>query len=60
MGLTHRRFAGKAGVSIPVAEGLSAAIKKQPALIGGINVMDGKVRNEAVAHAHGLPYAPVE
>jgi len=42
-----------------LADGLSAAIKKQPALIGGINVMDGKVRNEAVAHAHGLPYVPV-
>ncbi|MBV9876530.1 MAG: alanine dehydrogenase [Verrucomicrobia bacterium] len=43
-----------------LAEGLSAAIKKQPALIGGINVMGGKVRNEAVAHAHGLPYVPVD
>jgi hypothetical protein len=28
--------------------------------VGGINVMDGKVRNEAVAHALGLPYAPIE
>jgi alanine dehydrogenase len=42
-----------------LAEGLSAAIKKQPAIVGGINVMDGKVRNEAVALAHGLPYVPV-
>ena len=36
------------------------AIKKQPAIIGGINVMGGKVRNEAVAHAHGLAYVPLE
>jgi alanine dehydrogenase len=43
-----------------LAEGLSAAIKKQPALIGGINVMGGKVRNEPVALAHGLPYVPVD
>src|ERR1700730_5507853 len=28
-----------------LADGLSSAIKKQPAMIGGINVMDGKVRN---------------
>ena len=42
-----------------LADGLPSAIKKQPALIGGINVMDGKVRNEAVAYAHGLPYAPL-
>jgi alanine dehydrogenase len=39
-----------------LADGLSSAIKKQPAIVGGINVMDGKVRNEAVAHALGLPY----
>ena len=43
-----------------LAEGLSSAIKKQPAIIGGINVMSGKVRNEAVAQAHGLAYAPLE
>jgi alanine dehydrogenase len=43
-----------------LADGLPAAIKRQPAIVGGINVMAGKVRNEAVAHAHGLPYAPVE
>src|SRR5215471_14191627 len=43
-----------------LAEGLSAAIKRQPALVGGINVMGGKVRNQPVAHAHGLPYVPVD
>jgi alanine dehydrogenase len=40
--------------------GLSGAIKKQPAISGGVNVMDGKVRNRAVAQAHGLPYEPLE
>src|SRR5437588_12503479 len=40
--------------------GLGEACRKQPALIGGINVMDGNVTCEAVAQAHGLPYsAPV-
>ncbi len=39
--------------------GVTGAIKKQPALASGINVMDGKVRNPAVAEAHGLPYEPV-
>jgi alanine dehydrogenase len=43
-----------------LADGLASAIKKQPALLGGINVMDGKIRNEAVAQAHGLPYLPLE
>ena len=39
--------------------GLSAAIKKQPGILGGVNVMDGKIRNQAVAKAHGLPYEPL-
>jgi alanine dehydrogenase len=40
--------------------GLAEACQKQPALIGGINVMDGKVTHKAVAEAHGIPYsAPV-
>jgi alanine dehydrogenase len=39
--------------------GVQGAIKKQPALVGGINVMDGKIRNRAVAEAHGLPYEPL-
>jgi alanine dehydrogenase len=36
--------------------GLAEACQKQPALIGGLNVMDGKVTHKAVADAHGLPY----
>ena len=37
--------------------GVAEACQKQPALIGGINVMDGKVTHQAVAEAHGLPYS---
>jgi len=37
--------------------GLAEACRKQPALIGGINVMDGKVTHEAVAQAHGLKFS---
>ena len=36
--------------------GVEGALKKQPALSGGINVMNGKVRNKAVADALGLEY----
>jgi len=34
--------------------GLAEACQRQPALIGGLNVMDGKVTHNAVADAHGL------
>ena len=40
--------------------GLAEACRMQPALVGGINVMDGRITHKAVAGAHGLPYsAPV-
>jgi alanine dehydrogenase len=40
--------------------GLAEACQKQPALVGGVNVMDGKVTHNAIADAHGLPcLAPV-
>ena len=35
--------------------GVEEACLKNPALIGGINVKDGKVTYQAVAEAHGLP-----
>ena len=35
--------------------GLEEACEQQPALIGGINVMDGKVTHRAVAETHRLP-----
>ena len=34
--------------------GLAEACQKQPALIGGLNVMDGKITHKAVAEAHGM------
>jgi alanine dehydrogenase len=37
--------------------GLAEACQKQPALLGGINIMDGKVTHRAVAEAHGIPCA---
>ncbi|MEK7707643.1 MAG: alanine dehydrogenase [Verrucomicrobiota bacterium] len=37
--------------------GLAEACRHQPALLGGINVMNGKVTHKAVAEAHGLPFA---
>jgi alanine dehydrogenase len=40
--------------------GLAEACQRQPALLGGINVMGGKVTHKAVAEAHGIRYsAPV-
>ncbi len=39
--------------------GLTEAIHRQPALLGGINVMDGNVTCKAVADAHGIAYVPV-
>src|SRR5580700_3941175 len=38
--------------------GLKEACAVQPALVGGINVMSGKLTHKAVAEAHGLPYEP--
>lgn len=38
--------------------GLTEAIHRQPALFGGINIMDGKVTCKAVAEAHGIEYVP--
>jgi alanine dehydrogenase len=38
--------------------GLKEACAVQPALVGGINVMSGKLTHKAVAAAHGLPYEP--
>ena len=40
--------------------GLAEACQRQPALLGGINVMNGKLTHKAVAEAHGMPCeAPV-
>jgi alanine dehydrogenase len=40
--------------------GLAEACQRQPALLSGINVMEGKVTHKAVAEAHGMEYvAPI-
>jgi alanine dehydrogenase len=36
--------------------GLAEACQKQPALIGGINVMKGQITHRAVAEAHGMKF----
>ena len=38
---------------------LADACKRQPALVGGINVMNGKVTQKAVAHAHEMTCSPL-
>src|SRR5713101_874608 len=38
--------------------GLAEACQRQPALVSGINVMNGKLTHEAVAQAHGMEYSP--
>jgi alanine dehydrogenase len=35
--------------------GLTDACRKEPALVSGINVSNGKVTHKAVGEAHGLP-----
>src|SRR5664279_1230466 len=37
--------------------GLAEACRLQPALLSGLNVMDGKITHKAVADAHGLAYS---
>jgi alanine dehydrogenase len=39
--------------------GVEGAIKKEPGLASGINVMGGQIRNKAVAQAHQLPFKEV-
>ncbi len=39
--------------------GLAEAVARDPALAGGVNVLNGRVTYEAVAEAHGLEYAPL-
>ena len=36
-------------------QGLEAACEQQPALLGGINVIDGKLTCKEVAEAHEMP-----
>jgi alanine dehydrogenase len=39
--------------------GVEGAIKREPGIRGGVNVMNGTIHNRAVAEATGLPYEPI-
>ena len=41
-------------------QGLAGAVKADPALAKGVNVIGGKLTYEAVAQAHGLEYTPLD
>ncbi len=47
-------------VEILADHGLAEACQKQPSLVSGINVMNGRVTHQAVAREHGLKYSPPE
>ena len=52
-------------VTLPYVEaiaglGVADAIRDDPALARGVNVLGGRVTYEAVAEAHGLEYTPLE
>ncbi len=51
--VTHRY------IELLADHGLVEACKRQPALIGGINVMDGKLTCKEVGEAHGIESHPV-
>jgi alanine dehydrogenase len=40
-------------------KGLGAAVRDDPALAAGVNVLGGSVTNDAVAQAHGLEHVPL-
>ena len=51
-------------VTLPYAlaiaeEGLEGAVRADPVLAGGVNVLGGSVTNEGVAEAHGLAHVPL-
>ncbi len=45
-------------VEILADHGLAEACRLQPAVVGGINVQDGKLTCRAVAEAHGMEWSP--
>jgi len=51
--VTHRY------IELLADHGLQEACQKQRALIGGINVMNGQLHNEAVAKAHHMNFVPL-
>ena len=44
-------------IELVADSGLAEAAQRQPALVSGINVMNGRITHQAVADAHGLPYS---
>src|SRR5437870_8109658 len=44
-------------IEIVADSGLAEACQRQPALVSGINVMNGKLTHEAVAQAHGITWS---
>jgi len=45
--------------ALRIAElGWKEALRRDPHLLAGLNIWDGKVTYEAVANALGLPYTP--
>jgi alanine dehydrogenase len=46
-------------VELLAEHGIEVACERQPALRGGINLIDGKVTHRAVAETHGLPVTPL-
>jgi len=45
-------------IELVADSGLAEAAQRQPALVSGINVMNGRITHQAVADAHGLPHSP--
>ena len=43
-----------------LAEGVAEAVRSNPELARGVNVVAGKVTYEAVAEAHGMDYTPLD
>jgi alanine dehydrogenase len=41
-------------IELVADHGLAEACEKQPALVGGVNVMGGNITHRAIAEAHGM------
>jgi len=50
---------GNSSIRTPAPDRLAGIWRLEPALLGGINVMDGSVTCKEVAMAHDLPLNPV-
>ena len=45
-------------IEVLADHGLAEACRRQPALLGGIQVAGGHLTSKPVAEAHGLPFSP--